>query len=111
MESGSLVVLTCGSPREKFWGVLLELSQVGATLRAVPLVAFEDYLRQVRDREAVGICPATLFLPAHRLERIELDESGGGLEGLGARFARVTGRDPASWLLGVAEPTEPTAEM
>jgi hypothetical protein len=111
MDSGGLVLVTCGSPREKFWGVLLELSQVGATLRAVPLEAYEDYIRQVRDRVVVGICPATLFLPAHRLERIELDESGGGLEGLGDRFARVTGRAAVRWLLGVPEPDSDTAEM
>jgi hypothetical protein len=98
MESGRLVLLTCGAPREKFWGVLLELTQVGATMRGVPLEAFEDYLRQVRDGVVVGICPATLFLPAHRIERIELDESGGGLEGLGDRFARVTGREAVRWL-------------
>jgi hypothetical protein len=104
MESGRLVLLTCAAPKEKFWGVLLELAPVGATLRCVPLDAFEDFLKQVREGEVAGIAPITVFLPAHRLERVELDESGGGLEGLGQRFARLTGQDPCRCLLGEAAP-------
>ncbi len=42
----------------------------------------------------------TVFLPGHRLERIELDESGGVVEGMADRFRRLTGRDPLEILLG-----------
>lgn len=103
METGRLVLVTCAAPREKFWGVLLDLVPVGATLRVVSLEAFDDYLQQVRSGEVSGIAPITIFLPAHRIERIEIDESGGGLEGLGDRFARLTGQDPRRLLTGERE--------
>lgn len=103
MDTGRLVVVSCSGPREKFWGVLQALAPVGATVRAVPLEAFEDFLRQFREDGPVFIAPVTIFLPAHRLERIELDESGGAVEGLGDRFRRLAGRDPLGVLLAAAD--------
>ena len=111
MDTGRLVLVTCAAPREKFWGVLLDLMPVGATLRAVPLEAFDDFLRQVRDGQSTGIAPVTVFLPAHRLERVEIDESAGGLEGLGDRFARLTGQDPLACLAGQPAPEPGTPRM
>lgn len=99
MDTGQLVVVSCSGPREKFWGVLQALTPVGATVRVVPLEAFEDFVRQFREDGHLLIAPVTIFLPAHRLERIELDESGGAVEGLGDRFRRLAGRDPLSVLL------------
>ena len=103
MDTGQLVVVSCSGPREKFWGVLLALTPVGATARVVPLEAFEDFLRQFRDGGQMLIAPVTVFLPARRLERLELDESGGAVEGLGDRFCRLTGRNPLEVLLGKAD--------
>ncbi|HPC82128.1 MAG TPA: hypothetical protein P5234_01630 [Thermoanaerobaculaceae bacterium] len=111
METGRLVVVSCSGPREKFWGVLQALTPVGATLRVVPLEAFEDFLRQFREGGQVLIAPVTVFLPAHRLERIELDESGGAVEGLGDRFRRLAGRDPLNVLLGLGEPVPSEPRM
>ncbi len=109
MDTGQLVVVSCGAPREKFWGVLQGLSVVGATVRAVPLEAFEDFASQFREGQQILIAPMTIFLPGHRLERIELDESGGGIEGMADRFRRLTGRDPVEVLLGRSgsAPSEP----
>ena len=104
MGPGDLVVVSCGAPREKFWGVLLALDVAGATLRGVPLEAFEDWMRQFLSATPVLLGAVTLFLPAHRLERVELDESGGGAEGFGDRFARMTGRDPVEALRTGARP-------
>ena len=42
MNSGDLVVVACGAPREKYWGVLIGLDAVGATLRAIPVAASES---------------------------------------------------------------------
>ncbi|MFZ5788405.1 MAG: hypothetical protein ACOY3Y_18365, partial [Acidobacteriota bacterium] len=70
----------------------------GATARVVPLEAFEDWLRQCASRGPQLLGPVTVFLPAHRIERIELDETAGVAEGLGSRFERVTGQDPRAEL-------------
>lgn len=98
MNAGDLVVIHCGGPREKFWGVLLSLAPAGATARVVPLDAFEDWLRQCASRGPRLLGPVTVFLPAHRIERIELDETAGVAEGLGSRFERATGQDPRAAL-------------
>jgi hypothetical protein len=111
MELGSLVLVSCGTPREKFWGVLLGLTPVGATIRGVPLEAFEDWLRQFATGGPTMIGAVTIFLPAHRLERIELDESSGPVEGLADRFRRVVQRDARAELLATGVPNAPEREM
>lgn len=111
MDTGQLVVVSCCAPREKFWGVLLSLTTVGATVRAVPLEAFDDFASQFREGQQVLIAPMTVFLPGHRLERIELDESGGGIEGMADRFRRLTGCDPLEVLLGRADSASSESQM
>jgi hypothetical protein len=111
METGSLVLVSCAAPREKFWGVLLGLTPVGATIRGVPLEAFEDWLRQYATGGPTMIGAVTIFLPAHRLERIELDESSGPVEGLSDRFRRVVQRDARAELLGERGAGAPEHEM
>ncbi len=93
-------MVSCSGPREKFWGVLLAITPAGVTLRGISLAAFEDYLRQEARGEPRLIAASTVFLPLHRVERLERDEPAGAVEGLAARFRRVTGRDPAAELLG-----------
>ena len=102
MDAGEVVVVSCSVPREKFWGVLLGLSATGVTLRAVPLDACEDWLRQHSAGGPALIGPVTIFFPAHRIERIEIDESSGAVECFADRFRRMTGRDPKDALLGGA---------
>ncbi len=111
MEIGSLVVVSCSAPREKFWGILLGLTPVGATIRGVPLEAFEDWVRQYATGGPTMIGAMTVFLPAHRLERIELDESSGPVEGLADRFRRVAQRDARDELLAVVSRDAPEQEM
>jgi hypothetical protein len=111
MEIGSLVLVSCAAPREKFWGVLLALTPVGATIRGVPLEAFEDWLRQFATGGPTMIGAVTIFLPAHRLERIELDESSGPVEGLADRFRRIAQRDAREELLSEVVRGAPEHEM
>ncbi len=111
MNPGDLVVVSCAGPREKFWGVLFTLSAAGVTLRGLPVDAFEDFLRQCSTGGAQLLGAVTLFLPTHRIERVELDESAGVAEGLAARFRRVVGRDPKQELLGEAAAERPQPEM
>ncbi len=102
MEAGEVVVVSCSAPREKFWGVLLGLTATGVTLRAVPVDACEDWLRQHAASAPALIGPVTIFLPAHRIERIEIEESSGAVECFADRFRRMTGHDPKEALLGAA---------
>ena len=89
---GTPVLVYLHSPREKVWGVLLSILPAGIAVRGIELTAFEDYLRQEAARRETGLGLVTLFYPISRVERMELDESVGGLEGIADRFRRETGR-------------------
>lgn len=106
MREGSLVVVALSSPKEKFWGVLLALTGAGVTLRGLPVEAFEDFLLQCvpgsTTLPSARLGAVTVFFPAHRIERIELDESSGAVEGFGDRFRRLVGQEPQAMLLGGA---------
>jgi hypothetical protein len=89
--AGTPVLLYLHSPREKVFGVLVSLQPAGVAVRGIELAAFEDWLRQeVRGEKGLGL--VTLFYPMNRVERVEADESVGGLEGIADRFRRQTGR-------------------
>ncbi len=91
-EPGTVVVVYLHSPREKVFGVLTTLQPAGLVVRGIDLSAFDDWMRQEGRREKPGLGLVTLFYPMHRVERIERDESLGGLEGFADRFRRETGR-------------------
>ena len=90
-EPGTPVLLYLHSPREKVFGVLVSLQSAGIAVRGIELAAFEDFLRQeTRGERGLGL--VTLFYPMNRVERVERDETVGGLEGFADRFRRETGR-------------------
>ncbi len=93
---GSMVVVTLGSPRDKFWGMVLALGVEGLSLRGIELASFEDLILMVKDGEPVT--PAVVFFPMHRIERIELDLPDGNLPSLCQRFSAQTGIDPVTTL-------------
>jgi hypothetical protein len=97
---GSLVVVHCSSPREKHWGLLLEIDGLGVVLRGLDLASVEDWLAQERAESEPLIAPSTFFVPTHRLSRIDLDESGPVVTGYGDRFRQECGRDVRAALLG-----------
>jgi hypothetical protein len=69
----------------------MSILPAGIAIRGIELTAFEDFLRQETRRET-GLGLVTLFYPISRVERMELDETVGGLEGIADRFRRETGR-------------------
>jgi hypothetical protein len=89
---GSMVVVTLGSPRDKFWGVILKLSAEGLSISGLELASFEDFVVMVRDGDS--FTPAVVFFPMHRIERVELDLPDGSLPSLSQRFSEKTGLDP-----------------
>lgn len=96
---GSMVVVTLGNPRDKFWGMVLALAAEGLNVSGIELASFEDLVVMVKDGES--FTPAVVFFPMHRIERIELDLPDGSLPSLSQRFAAKTGIHPAA-LLGPA---------
>jgi hypothetical protein len=98
--SGSIVLVTLNTPREKFWGALLELAPAGISLRGIDLNSLEDFARQVRSGEAVT--PGAVFFPMHRVERIELDLRNGDIPSLCERFFAKTNRQFADFVTGEA---------
>ena len=103
---GSIVLLTLHSPRQKFFGLLLELTGAGVALRGVPLDALDDLARQLRAGEAAG--PTTLFFPMHRVDQMEIDGPSGDVPSLAEHFAAVAGHSVGE-LFG-AEPKSQDAE-
>ena len=98
---GSMVVVTLGNPRDKFWGMILALAPEGLSLSGVELASFEDLVVMVKDGEP--FTPAVVFFPMHRIERIELDLPDGKFAFAFAAFlgqdrtrpSRAAGRSPA----------------
>jgi hypothetical protein len=93
---GSMVVVTLGGPRDKFWGMILSLAPEGLSLSGIELASFEDLVVMVKDGEA--FTPAVVFFPMHRIERVELDLPDGSLPSLSQRFSAKTGLQPAALL-------------
>jgi len=93
---GALVIVTLSSPREKFWGAILDLSAVGLSVRGVDVVSFDDLVSQIKAGDP--FTSGVVFFPTHRLERIELDLPESNILSLGQRFAQQTGQDPAPLL-------------
>ncbi len=93
--AGTLVVVTLHTPREKFWGAILELTAAGVSLRGVDLDSFEDFVSLLKAGEAD---PVTVFFPMHRVERLELDAHNGVIPSIAERFEEKT-RRPAATVL------------
>jgi len=98
---GSMVVVTLGNPRDKFWGRILALAPEGLSMSGIELASFEDLVVMVKDGEA--FTPAVVFFPMHRIERVELDLPDGSLPSLSQRFSSKTGLDPAALLARAVE--------
>ena len=94
--TGALVIATLSIPREKFWGMILDLAPEGLSLSGVELASFEDLTVMVRDGEP--FTPAVVFFPMHRIERVELDLPDGNLPSLSQRFLAKTGLEPSTAL-------------
>jgi hypothetical protein len=87
---GAVVLVTLNTPREKFWGAVLDISPSGIAMRGIDLNSFDDFARLINAGE--NATPASVFFPMHRVERIELDARNGDIPSLSERFENRTGR-------------------
>lgn len=87
---GSPVVVYLHSPREKMWGLLLDLTAAGAFIRGIDLNTFDDWVMMIiRGERNIGL--SHVFLPMWRIERVALDESIDDIPSLSDRFHSTVG--------------------
>jgi hypothetical protein len=99
IRSGSFVIITLQNPKEKFWGMLLELRDAGITLLGLDLNSFEDWTRMiVGNGRNIGM--TAMFLPMWRVERVSLDQTVDDLLSLEAQFELRVGMSPRQYLEG-----------
>jgi len=91
MEVNSIVIVSLAAPKEKVWGMLLVLNSAGITMRGIQLDSFDDFIRQILDREEASVGPTTVFYPMTRVERIAVDEPSGSIPSLAERFQKKVG--------------------
>ena len=97
MKKFSAVLVNLQNPREKVWGILLSIQASGITVRGIDLNSFDDWSRSVsRGETEMGL--STMFLPIHRVERINQDESVGSVRSLADLFKERVGKDVWTYL-------------
>jgi hypothetical protein len=103
VEINTIVIVSLVSPKEKIWGQLVLLESKGVTVRGIVLDSFDDFVRQIIDREEVTAGMSTVFYPMHRVERIALDEPSGCIPSLADRFRVKVGLSVQEYL-GIETP-------
>jgi len=100
--AGVVVLVTLNSPREKFWGSILDISPAGLSVRGLDLNSFDDFVGLVRAGEPASL--GAVFFPMHRVERVEIDARNGDIPSLQERFHSKTEREFTA-LVGAAPAT------
>ena len=97
MKKFSAVLVNLQNPREKMWGILLALQASGISIRGIDLNSFDDWSRSAGRGDAeMGL--ATMFLPIHRVERVDQDERVGSVRSLSELFEERVGKDVWTYL-------------
>lgn len=92
MKKLSAVLVNLQNPREKVWGILLAIQASGITVRGIDLDSFNDWSRSAgRGDTEMGL--STMFLPIHRVERVNEDETVGSMRALSEIFEERVGQD------------------
>jgi hypothetical protein len=91
LKIDSIVIVSLQSPRERFFGRLLEITPPGVTVRGIDINAFEDWMDHITHREESGVQPTTVFFPSYRIEKIILDEGIGAIPSLSDTFLTKVG--------------------
>jgi hypothetical protein len=98
MNPNSVVIVNLHTPREKVWGILLEINPSGVTMRGIDLNSFDHFISQVNQLDAERVGLPTIFFPMTRVERISLDEPSGSIPSMNELFARKVGRTLSDYL-------------
>jgi len=103
VKPGEYVLVHLVNPREKYWGILQELSPAGVTVRGLTLDGFEGWLREITHKEPISFVPSTVFFPLHRVDRIFADETEGEVLSFADRFRRQVGEEARYYLTPVRD--------
>ena len=98
MNPNSIVIISLHSPKEKVWGILLEINPSGVTTRGIDLNSFDHFVRQVNEPDGERVGLPTVFFPMTRVERISLDEPSGSIPSMADVFQRKLGRSLTEYL-------------
>jgi hypothetical protein len=98
MKPNSNVIVSLHTPKEKFWGILLDLNPSGVTIRGVDLNSFDHFVRQINEPDGERVGLPTVFFPMTRVERISLDEPSGSIPSMADVFHRKLGRSLPEYL-------------
>jgi len=98
MHPHSIVIVSLHTPKEKVWGILLDINPSGVTIRGVDLNSFDHFVRQVNEPDGERVGLPTVFFPMTRVERIALDEPSGSIPSMADVFQRKLGRSLAEYL-------------
>ena len=97
MKKFSAVLVNLQNPREKVWGILLSIEASGLNVRGIDLNSFDDWSRSVgRGESEMGL--STMFLPIHRVERVNQDAPVGSIRSLADLFEERVGKDVWAYL-------------
>ena len=99
-DESAAIIVNLVNPKEKFFGILTNLSPAGVTLRGINLDSFDDWLRQLAKRDEPNLDLITMFVPLFRVERVFLDEPSGSIKSYGQRFQEIVGMSVQEYLTG-----------
>ncbi|MCL1894139.1 MAG: hypothetical protein FWG02_07895 [Holophagaceae bacterium] len=97
-QSGRLVVVVLRDPRERYWGMLLDLESSGIAHRGLEISQWESALSLIKGGEGDQVSLGTRFFPMHRVESMYEDEAHLGVESMGDSFLQRTGIEPCIFL-------------
>jgi hypothetical protein len=86
---GQLTLATLNQPREQFFGTLIDLRTAGITLKGYPLSRQDELLNALYQAQPLPQFSQTVFIPMHRLERLEQDTPQHGLPSLYDQLAQI----------------------
>ena len=98
MNPNSIVIVSLHSPKEKIWGILLDLNISGVTIRGIDLNSFDHFVNEINQLDAERVGLPTIFFPMTRVERISLDEPSGAIPSMAEIFERKIGRSLTEYL-------------
>jgi hypothetical protein len=98
MKPDSIVIISLHSPKEKIWGILLDINPSGVTIRGIDLNSFDHFISQINQLDAERVGLPTVFFPMTRIERVSLDEPSGPIPSMAEIFERKIGRTLTDYL-------------
>jgi hypothetical protein len=98
MNPNSIVIVSLHSPKEKVWGILLDINPSGVTVRGIDLNSFDLFVSQINQLDAERVGLPTVFFPMMRVERVSLDEPSGSIPSMEEIFQRKIGRSLFDYL-------------